>query len=49
MHRQIPRVLSIFIKIQIYICWCSEPNATSKFIVKLMGRPTCITEGNEGL
>jgi|GEM_PF-2200573 len=46
---RIPELFSIFIKNQIYIGWCGEPNATSKFIVKLTGRPTCITEGNQAL
>ena len=36
---------SIFIKNQIYICRCGEPNATSKFIVKLMGRTTRSSSG----
>ena len=46
---RIPKLFSTFIKNQIWICWCGEPNATSNFIFKLIGRPTCITEGNEAL
>ena len=46
---RIPKLFSTFIKNQIWICWCGEPNATSNFIFKLVGCPTCITEGSEAL
>jgi len=46
---RIPNFLSVLIENQLWISWCGEPNAASKFIFKLTGYPTCIAEGNKAL